>query len=139
MISVGTLCIGGPSVMMEIPDAPRLIRVEQMHFAPQGKGGRKPGFGPALVGAVASVIPHPADGENCFFLHMPFAAPPSQPAICKGRVSSWEKWEAENPQALSFAGPRSHLFCRCRTERLWREVLHPLHAWAPWRCEDLTC
>ena len=50
------------------------------------------------------------EGINCFLLHVPFASPPSQPAICEGRVSSWEKWEAENPQALSFAVPM--LVCR---------------------------
>lgn len=42
---------------------------------------------------------------NCSLLHVPFASPPSQPAICEGQVSSWEKWEAENPQALSSAVP----------------------------------
>lgn len=55
MVSVGTLCIGGPLVMMEIPDASRLTRAEQMHFASQGKGGRRPNFGSVLMGAVASV------------------------------------------------------------------------------------
>lgn len=56
MFSVGTLCIGGPLVMMEIPDASRLTRVEQMCFASQGKNERnKVGFGPALMGVVASV------------------------------------------------------------------------------------
>lgn len=42
---------------------------------------------------------------NCSLLHVLFASPPSHPAICEGQVSSWEKWEAENPQALSSAVP----------------------------------
>lgn len=85
MVSVETLCIGGPLVTVEIPDAPRLIRV---HFASQGKGGRNPGLGPALVGAVASVSLSLGWRVNGFFLYVSVASLPPQPVIGKGRVSS---------------------------------------------------
>lgn len=61
-MSVGALSIDGLSVMLEMQDASRLTRLEQMHFALQGKSGRKPSFGPALMGAVASVSPSEEGG-----------------------------------------------------------------------------
>lgn len=79
-----------------------------MHFVPRGERWEKTRFWSCSGGSCCLSFLFSRVGDK--LLLSPFASPPSQPAICKGGVSSWEKWEAENPQALRFAVPV--LVCR---------------------------